>query len=329
MATNGGVHPSPSEATTTIAEGIATEGAAISRPDCGDGEASSDVDSVDAKPVRSLTPPLATRDNDPPETSHSMPATPSIPAAAGDNAASSSATGRRSRADDDPDARGFNISGYAKQVMGGGGTSYAIQDTDELYTTLTQMDDAHYNLSEGRRLAIVFNHENYHPSRGLGQRRGTESDCQAIEKTFKQTLGFDVHTYDDLSVDRIRNVIRDIQTEEVELACLAVFILTHGEENGILHSYDSSYKLDKEIISELLPEPCPSLAGKPKMIFVQACQGKATDDGSVIRPRSRHTSTDGGLSGSNYRIPHYSDFLIFQVCPTPNMRICVLSTYSQ
>ena len=59
-----------------------------------------------------------------------------------------------------------------------------------------------------------------------------------------------------------------------DLACLALFILTHGEEKGILHAYDSVYSLNQHIIPELLPDKCPSLAGKPKMIFIQACQGK-------------------------------------------------------
>ena len=46
------------------------------------------------------------------------------------------------------------------------------------------------------------------------------------------------------------------------------------------------YNLDKEIIGELLPTKCPSLVGKPKMIFVQACQGQDTDAG--VRVRSGH-----------------------------------------
>ena len=45
---------------------------------------------------------------------------------------------------------------------------------------------------------------------------------------------------------------------------------------------------------------------------LQACQGQATDPGSSVRAeerRRRHTSTD---STPAYKIPNYSDFLIFQ-----------------
>ena len=71
----------------------------------------------------------------------------------------------------------------------------------------------------------------------------------------------------------------------------------------------------RHLIDELVPGKCPSLSGKPKMIFVQACQGQKTDVGSDVRVRSRHTSHDGAGGGTNnwYRIPHYADFLVFQV----------------
>ena len=48
------------------------------------------------------------------------------------------------------------------------------------------------------------------------------------------------------------------------------------------------------------------------MFCVEACQGQATDPGSSVRAeerRRRHTSTD---STPAYKIPNYSDFLIFQ-----------------
>ena len=48
------------------------------------------------------------------------------------------------------------------------------------------------------------------------------------------------------------------------------------------------------------------------MFCCEACQGQATDPGSSVRAeerRRRHTSTD---STPTYKIPNYSDFLIFQ-----------------
>ena len=61
-----------------------------------------------------------------------------------------------------------------------------------------------------------------------------------------------------------------------------MFILTHGEENGTLHAFDRKLNLNEDIIEKLLPTNCKQLAGKPKLVFVQACQGQETDSGSVV-----------------------------------------------
>lgn len=63
--------------------------------------------------------------------------------------------------------------------------------------TLTDKDSEWYNLSGGKKLAIIFNHEYF--KNGMGQRRGTDKDCQAIKNTFEK-LGFQVQQHDDLTV---------------------------------------------------------------------------------------------------------------------------------
>ena len=68
-----------------------------------------------------------------------------------------------------------------------------------------------------------------------------------------------------------------------DLSCLVLFILTHGEENGILYGYDKNFTINKHIIEELLPKNCPGLAAKPKLLFLQACQGENTDHGTNVR----------------------------------------------
>merc|ERR1712179_326779 len=63
----------------------------------------------------------------------------------------------------------------------------------------------------------------------------------------------------------------------------------------------------------LAADKSPNLAGKPKLVFVQACQGQETDAGSTVTERERrrrHTSQDN--TTSTYKIPNYADFLIFQ-----------------
>ena len=205
----------------------------------------------------------------------------------------------------DVDAKGFNFGGYRSHLL----PRQKVASNDDLsFTTITEKDSPDYDLSEGLKLVIVFNQENF-IKKDLTKRNGTEQDCEAIKTVFEK-IGFRVDIYDDRSIEGISRVLRNLQSTDEDMACLFVFILTHGEENGILHAHDMPFRLDRDIVGQLTPDFCPSLAGKPKIIFVQACQGKATDDGFSVRTRSRHTSTDG--PGSMFKIPHYADFLIFQ-----------------
>ena len=58
---------------------------------------------------------------------------------------------------------------------------------------------------------------------------------------------------------------------------LAVVILTHGKE-GLLYSHDSQYSTQL-ILERFTGENCNTLIGKPKLFFIQACQGTDMDEG--------------------------------------------------
>ena len=51
---------------------------------------------------------------------------------------------------------------------------------------------------------------------------------------------------------------------------------------GTLYVYDTTIKLNDDIINKLLPTDCPGLAGRPKLLFVQACRGEKTDAGTEM-----------------------------------------------
>jgi len=176
-------------------------------------------------------------------------------------------------------------------------------------TCPTAADSKCYNL-QGVRRALIFNQETFNPRLQLKRRAGTQVDVQAIQNTFK-SLDWEVVLYNDLTVAKIREVIMtEVQLSQEDWAALAIFILSHGEENGTIFAQDYPYRVDSDILLNLAADKSPSLAGKPKLVFVQACQGQMTDAGTVVTERRRRrTSQDGA---SSYKIPNYADFLIFQ-----------------
>ena len=80
-------------------------------------------------------------------------------------------------------------------------------------------------------------------------------------------------------------------------------MLSHGNE-GILYGYDHSYPAQK-IWEPFTADRCPSLAGKPKLFFLQACQGSKMDSGASVK--MTRTSTD---SLASYKTPLFADFLM-------------------
>lgn len=94
-----------------------------------------------------------------------------------------------------------------------------------------------------------------------------------------------------------------------ESDCIAIAILSHGEL-GYLYAKDVMYKLEN-IWHFFTANACPTLAGKPKLFFIQACRGDRLDPGIKLQ----RTQTDGessmnGLNSMTYRIPIHADFLI-------------------
>lgn len=95
------------------------------------------------------------------------------------------------------------------------------------------------------------------------------------------------------------------EADHSEHDCLLISILSHGEL-GYIYAKDTHYKLES-IWSYFTANNCPSLAGKPKLFFIQACQGDRLD-GGVILSRTETDSSDN--QSMAYKIPVHADFLI-------------------
>lgn len=100
--------------------------------------------------------------------------------------------------------------------------------------------------------------------------------------------------------------------------CLLISILSHGEL-GYIYAKDTHYKLEN-IWGYFTAPRCPSLAGKPKLFFIQACQGDRLDGGITLSRTETDSSDNQSMA---YKIPIHADFLI-AYSTIPGKQLCIL-----
>ena len=100
-------------------------------------------------------------------------------------------------------------------------------------------------------------------------REGTNVDAQNIKETF-ESINFRVDLHQDLRKRDIVRVIGHICDTTEDLSCVALIILSHGDERGYVEAFDGPYSL-KSVVLEPLSR-CKNIEGKAKMVFVQACR---------------------------------------------------------
>ncbi|KAI5630442.1 caspase 3, apoptosis-related cysteine peptidase a, partial [Silurus asotus] len=144
---------------------------------------------------------------------------------------------------------------------------------------------------------IIINNKNFHHNTGMNQRNGTDVDAGNAMKTFGK-LGYKVKVFNDQTVDQIQKQLQTVASgDHSRCASFVCVLLSHGDE-GVFFGTDRSVEL-KALTSLFRGDRCVSLAGKPKLFFIQACRGTDLDSG---------VETDSD-SDNSMKIPVEADFL--------------------
>ncbi|CAG0880768.1 unnamed protein product [Darwinula stevensoni] len=164
-----------------------------------------------------------------------------------------------------------------------------------------------YKMDHPRRgKALLFNQKTFQSDLDLGVRGGTDKDRDALLCVLG-FLRFEIHLFEDKSLKEIKEVIDNVAAENHEQHdCLVVCFLSHGE-HGLVYACDQAFQ-PSCLWVPFAADLCPTLAGKPKLCFIQACQGKLADEGVTLK--CNLTDTDSRQEADSYRIPVFADFLI-------------------
>jgi len=130
---------------------------------------------------------------------------------------------------------------------------------------------------------IIFN--NSFKGQGKKIRKGTKVDEKKLQTLFNW-LQFNVKIFEDSSEEAmIRQLTEEANDPNLkDHDCFVVFILSHGFEGGV-YANDGK-ELTFNSITDIF-DKCKALITKPKLFFVQACQGKnhiypISNDGNEI-----------------------------------------------
>ncbi|KFP46485.1 Caspase-10, partial [Cathartes aura] len=170
--------------------------------------------------------------------------------------------------------------------------------------TSYKMDGPH------RGFCLVINNVNF--DRSLQERKGSCKDAGELERVFTW-LGLDVRTYTDLTSWEIKDLMRTWQhlPDHKDRDCFICCILSHGE-SGAIYGKDEELVSIRMIMSHFTAKQCPQLAEKPKLFFIQACQGKQIQCPVYVEPDARIpdlSSMQQSVSPSE-SIPEEADFLL-------------------
>ncbi|CAK1591262.1 unnamed protein product [Parnassius mnemosyne] len=152
---------------------------------------------------------------------------------------------------------------------------------------------------------VIFNQENVE---GFKPRFGTEKDVQVLKDTFSN-FGFEVTEHKDFTKDEVFKELKSFSERDfTDYGCVAVAVLTHGSNHGLLRAKDQPYS-EIEIINHFKVYNKPTLVTKPKILIIQACRGKSEMQGVVVF-RSGVIKKDYDESLEPYTLPAESDMLI-------------------
>ncbi|NWU92256.1 CASPA protein, partial [Upupa epops] len=161
-----------------------------------------------------------------------------------------------------------------------------------------------------RGFCLVINNVKFGTS--LPERKGSYKDAEELKRVFTW-LGLDVRTYPDQTSQQIIDIMQAWQRsqEQKDRDCFICCILSHGE-SGAIYGKDEKLVSIRMIMSHFTAKQCPQLAEKPKLFFIQACQGKEIQCPVYVEADARNpdlSSMQHNVSLTE-SIPEEADFLL-------------------
>ncbi|MXQ79166.1 hypothetical protein E5288_WYG000208 [Bos mutus] len=193
----------------------------------------------------------------------------------------------------------------------------AMSDSPEQDSELQTSDTVYRMTSKPRGYCLIFNNYDFSIARKQQSPLSHLPEtwemfaANALDKTFRE-LHFEIVHYKDQTAKGICEVLESYQKKDHKNKdCFICCILTHGNK-GIIYGSDGQEASIYELTSYFTGLKCPSLIGKPKIFFIQACQGDKYQKGVAVETDSEQMEAYLEVDSSPQKryIPDEADFLL-------------------
>ncbi|KAL8603876.1 hypothetical protein ACOMHN_049694 [Nucella lapillus] len=162
-----------------------------------------------------------------------------------------------------------------------------------------------------RGICLIINNRDFYKdphkmeAKEMVSREGTNVDRDKLKATFEQ-LNFHVMTQDNCKDSDMLQLVHYASSQNhQDFDCFVCCILTHGIQ-GALYGVNGMTVPIRDLTAPFRTQACPSLADKPKLFFLQACQGRDKQGGHASDMQTDCVMTDSPPE----LIPNESDFLL-------------------
>ncbi|XP_019944605.2 caspase-9 [Paralichthys olivaceus] len=173
---------------------------------------------------------------------------------------------------------------------------------------------------------LIINNVEFSPQSGQTNRRGSNVDCGKLERRFRK-LNFIVEVKTNMKQRQIKHELSTLSKKDhSSFDCCVVIMLSHGTEvshnrfPGAVYGVDGEYVPVQHITNYLNGKHCPSLQGKPKLFFIQACGGGEKDMGYEVSPDEFEPHV-GGADDQTDAIPMSSSSDSLSMSDEPDARV--------
>lgn len=124
-------------------------------------------------------------------------------------------------------------------------------------------------------------------------RYGSEVDVRHLTDVFRW-LKFDVQYHENATKSRFLSIVNEAgKLDHSKYDAFVCCVMSHGYLGNVLAADCQSVRILEDIARPFYPESCPTLAGKPKMFFIQSCltsDAQVSDDDVAFSASGNTTS---------------------------------------